>query len=71
MKIFDMDDKHFYKISDLVLVNYSEIETNYTEKKTGIDIGTGFRDLDRLTLGLRKGDLIVVAAARGIGKTIF
>ena len=38
---------------------------------TGIGIPTGFRDLDALTAGLHGGQLIVIAARPGVGKTAF
>lgn len=34
-------------------------------------IGTGFKDLDKLTSGLQKSDLIIVAARPSMGKTAF
>jgi len=36
---------------------------------SGIEITTGFRDLDALTAGLHGGQLIIIAARPGIGKT--
>jgi len=32
---------------------------------------TGFADLDRLTLGMRRGEMLVLAAQPGVGKTAF
>ena len=34
-------------------------------------VRTGFYDLDRMTAGLQKGDLIVLAARPSMGKTAF
>ncbi|GGF82147.1 replicative DNA helicase [Azorhizobium oxalatiphilum] len=36
-----------------------------------VGASTGFRELDRLTLGYRPGELVVVGARPGIGKTTF
>jgi replicative DNA helicase len=46
-----------------------ELEANGVEDVTGIR--TGFYDLDRMTAGLQKGDLIVLAARPSMGKTAF
>lgn len=39
--------------------------------QTGVGLTTGFTDLDALTAGLHPGQLIIVAARPGIGKTAF
>ena len=45
-----------------------EAKRHYTEADiTGLS--TGFRDLDKLTLGLQPGNMIILAARPGIGKT--
>jgi replicative DNA helicase len=46
-----------------------ELHDNGAEEVTGVR--TGFYDLDRLTAGLQKGDLIVLAARPSMGKTAF
>jgi len=46
-----------------------ELERNGGDDVTGIR--TGFYDLDRMTAGLQKGDLIVLAARPSMGKTAF
>ncbi len=45
----------------------NELAQNGAEEVTGIR--TGFYDLDRMTAGLQKGDLIVLAARPSMGKT--
>jgi replicative DNA helicase len=47
----------------------NELHENGAEEVTGVR--TGFVDLDRLTAGLQKGDLIVLAARPSMGKTAF
>ncbi|MDP1692282.1 MAG: replicative DNA helicase [Burkholderiaceae bacterium] len=47
----------------------TELHENGAEDVTGIR--TGFYDLDRMTAGLQKGDLIVLAARPSMGKTAF
>ncbi len=47
----------------------NELAENGAEEVTGVR--TGFYDLDRMTAGLQKGDLIVLAARPSMGKTAF
>ncbi|MBK1613979.1 replicative DNA helicase [Rubrivivax gelatinosus] len=46
-----------------------ELHDNGAEEVTGVR--TGFFDMDRMTAGLQKGDLIVLAARPSMGKTAF
>ncbi len=60
----------FQEMSRLVkalIDRVQELEANGSEDVTGIR--TGFYDLDRMTAGLQKGDLIVLAARPSMGKT--
>jgi replicative DNA helicase len=50
-----------------LLERVEELEKNGADEVTGIR--TGFIDLDRMTAGLQKGDLIVLAARPSMGKT--
>ncbi|MBI4026969.1 MAG: replicative DNA helicase [Verrucomicrobia bacterium] len=54
------------EITDRVVSKVSEIQEN-RGKVAGLS--WGFRDLDRLTFGLREAEMVVVAARPGIGKT--
>ena len=47
----------------------NELAENGAEEVTGVR--TGFYELDRMTAGLQKGDLIVLAARPSMGKTAF
>jgi replicative DNA helicase len=47
----------------------NELAENGAEEVTGVR--TGFYDMDRMTAGLQKGDLIVLAARPSMGKTAF
>lgn len=51
-----------------VLTKFEEIQKDPTVVR-GIE--TGFRHLDRITNGLQKSDLIILAARPGVGKTSF
>ncbi|MFZ4650969.1 MAG: replicative DNA helicase [Rubrivivax sp.] len=62
----------FHEMRGLVktlLDRVDELEKNGAEEVTGVR--TGFYDLDRMTAGLQKGDLIVLAARPSMGKTAF
>ena len=57
------------KLVQALIDRVQELEANGSEDVTGIR--TGFYDLDRMTAGLQKGDLIVLAARPSMGKTAF
>ena len=50
---------------------YDNIEENLNSTTPLIGHSTGFRDLDKMTLGLQNGDLILVAGRPSMGKTAF
>ena len=56
---------------DLIKPVYDNIEENINSTTPLIGHSTGFRDLDKLTLGLQDGDLILVAGRPSMGKTAF
>jgi replicative DNA helicase len=57
------------KLVGALLDRVDELDENGAEDVTGVR--TGFYDLDRMTAGLQKGDLIVLAARPSMGKTAF
>ncbi len=57
------------KLVQALIDRVQELEQNGAEDVTGIR--TGFYDLDRMTAGLQKGDLVIVAARPSMGKTAF
>ena len=61
----------FEPIKDIVINAIDHVETIYENKGglTGID--TGFTDLNNMTSGLQKSDLVLVAARPSMGKTAF
>ena len=62
---FQSIDKLVVSLIDRV----QELHDNGAEEVTGVR--TGFYDLDRMTAGLQKGDLVVLAARPSMGKTAF
>ena len=57
------------KLVQALIDRVQELEQNGAEDVTGIR--TGFYDLDRMTAGLQKGDLVILAARPSMGKTAF
>ncbi|MGE7838217.1 replicative DNA helicase [Viridibacillus arvi] len=61
----------FKPVKDVLVQTYENIEQLQHRKGDVTGIPTGFRDLDRLTAGFQRGDLIIVAARPSVGKTAF
>lgn len=65
------DSVEYYHLSE-VLKDTLRMINDLAKKDTVITgIPTGFYDLDRLTTGFHPGDLVIVAARPGMGKTSF
>ena len=58
-------------IKDLVYDSYAKIEERYQNKGKLTGTPTAFYDLDNITNGLQKSDLIILAARPAMGKTSF
>lgn len=73
--IFDIAAKKTTKdlshVKDLVLQSYERIEYRYNHRDELTGVPTGFYELDNLTGGLQKSDLIILAARPSMGKTAF
>ncbi|MDA7803748.1 replicative DNA helicase [Crocinitomix sp.] len=63
--------KSYGKVGDLVEEAIQEIEKASKNADGVSGVPTGFTDLDRLTSGWQKADMIVLAARPGMGKTAF
>ena len=61
----------FVKVDKLLAQSFEELQelSQHTGQLAGVP--TGFKDLDGLFNGLRGGDLIILAARPGVGKTSF
>jgi replicative DNA helicase len=56
-------------IGDTMNEWFKELETRRDAGVRGLGVATGFGDLDRLTSGFRPGEVIIVAARPGMGKS--
>jgi replicative DNA helicase len=57
--------------ADVVKSAFEQISAAYDSDDSVVGLATGYRDLDDLTHGLQRGDLVVLAARPGMGKTAF
>ena len=65
-------NNHMRDMDELMTATMVEAEGRIANNKNGVtDLPTGLADLDRMTSGLQKGELGVVAARPGVGKTAF
>ncbi len=73
--IFDISDKRvkasFATLRDVIKDSFEMIEHLYDKKETVTGVPSGFKDLDNLTTGFQKGDLIVIGGRPSMGKTAF
>ncbi|ACB62478.1 MULTISPECIES: replicative DNA helicase [Exiguobacterium] len=61
----------FIPISDVLTSAYATIDKLHKQSGETTGIPTGFRDLDKVTAGFQRNDLIIVAARPSVGKTAF
>lgn len=61
----------FMSANDLLTESFAELQELSQKKGKLAGVPTGFKDLDLLFNGLRGGDLIIIAARPGVGKTSF
>jgi len=71
--IFEVSERKtsqsFYPISRLIIRNIETLEENQGNKSLVTGVQMGFGQLDNLTSGLQKSDLIILAARPSMGKT--
>lgn len=61
----------FVSIKDVLLDTYDQIEMLQQTRGEITGIATGFSELDTMTAGFQRNDLIIVAARPSVGKTAF
>jgi replicative DNA helicase len=58
-----------FHIKDIIKDTIEIIDKLYQKKQTVTGVPTGFHDLDRMTSGFQKSDLIIIAARPSMGKS--
>lgn len=61
----------FVKISDVLVETYNRLDQLSRNRGEVTGVPSGYHDLDRMTSGFQKSDLIIVAARPSVGKTAF
>lgn len=61
----------FHNIKDVLVRTYDNIETMHNRVGDITGIATGFAELDKMTAGFQRNDLIIVGARPSVGKTAF
>ncbi|MFL5589802.1 MAG: replicative DNA helicase, partial [Ktedonobacteraceae bacterium] len=71
--IFNISQRHartdFSLLRDILSEYMNKLDQLHERRGTIVGVPTGFTDLDRLTGGLQRSDLIILAARPSIGKT--
>jgi len=71
--IFNISQRHarsdFTLLRDILSAYMNKLDQLHERRGTIVGVPTGFTDLDHLTGGLQKSDLIILAARPAIGKT--
>ncbi len=72
-EIFSVTDQNsrneLIRMEDILAESFDRIESLHKNKGALRGITTGYRDLDKMTAGLQKSDLIILAARPAMGKT--
>jgi replicative DNA helicase len=74
-KIFEVAKQHsrapYEHIKDVVIRTFEQVTEAAERKERITGLPTGFHKLDRMTAGLKGGELLIVAGRPGMGKTAF
>jgi replicative DNA helicase len=73
--IFEISEKKikpsFFEVKDLLIDGFDALKMCEENKGLPTGVATGFKQLDKLTSGFQKSDLIILAARPSMGKTAF
>ncbi|MNH87100.1 Replicative DNA helicase [compost metagenome] len=61
----------FIAIRDVLMEVFERVEVLHQNRGTTTGVSSGFADLDKMTAGFQRNDLIIVAARPSVGKTAF
>jgi replicative DNA helicase len=65
----DRLDQGFVSMNQLVKQSYPKLEQAFEHKRVITGVPTGFAELDEMTRGFQRGDLVIIAARPSMGKT--
>ncbi len=73
--VFDLSEKRikasFVTLKEVIKDSFQMIEQLYDKKETITGVPSGFKELDELTTGFQRSDLIIVGGRPSMGKTAF
>ncbi len=61
----------FVKIQDAIMMSFNRLHELSTNREAAIGMPSGFSGVDHVLVGMGKGDLVLVGARPGMGKTAF
>jgi len=61
----------FSKLGSLMADAYNELQARYADQRSITGVATGYTDLDEMTAGMQRGDLVIIAGRPSMGKTAF
>ena len=64
-------NRDFVHIRDALMLSFNRLKELETNRAEALGMQTGFSGIDRVLVGMGKGDLIIVGARPGMGKTSF
>ena len=65
----DRFEQKIISMKDIVKTTFPHLEELYDKKELVTGVPTGYSDLDKLTSGFQKGELIIIAGRPSMGKT--
>lgn len=64
-------NQQFVSVKDIVPETIKAVEQLFQRKELITGVATGYKEIDKMTAGLQKSDLIIIAARPSMGKTSF
>jgi replicative DNA helicase len=75
MQLLEVSEKGvgdgFQSLDQIVANSFGSIDNLYKQSREVTGLATDFYELDRMTSGLQKGELVIIAARPSMGKTAF
>ena len=63
--------RSFYPLKDIIKSTFKDIERLYENKEHITGVASGFTELDNMTSGFQRSDLVIIAGRPSMGKTAF